>query len=418
MTNGLKAGMVVGGCVLATVVVGALIFAATSGGGSPDADLAALHRMGVPASRKEMERQSPYDSSDATQWYTEMVRGYAHASATTFAAYKQLNMLTPPTNPAETEIDANQLRVMYEPFFIGAEARSWRMPPKSENDRFVRDVKNMADEIPLKMAYADSLTGKLKLGLQELHAADHFVDQQAANPYRFSISHERVMAIYHELISALRNDPAALQQIEDSLSSSRTDPDVRPLFEEYVIFDQDIWNNPKTVIGVTKNPSSWQQFSDRWIEPRLAKEYALKDLHMWRLLFEKLKPGRLSWNEGRAAMHELRDQQHYHFARNKFNSYFSQLSYGLANCDYIGRDVIRRQLLICSCQLMIARAKTGSFPSSLPVYGKDSEDPFTGKRLVYRPSASGFLLYSLGPNEKDDGGSGGRSGVLDVVESF
>jgi hypothetical protein len=32
------------------------------------------------------------------------------------------------------------------------------------------------------------------------------------------------------------------------------------------------------------------------------------------------------------------------------------------------------------------------------------EDLFTGKPLVYRPAAGGFLLYSLGPNGKDDGG--------------
>jgi hypothetical protein len=31
-------------------------------------------------------------------------------------------------------------------------------------------------------------------------------------------------------------------------------------------------------------------------------------------------------------------------------------------------------------------------------------DPFTGTTLRYRPMAEGFLVYSLGPDEKDDGG--------------
>ncbi len=31
-------------------------------------------------------------------------------------------------------------------------------------------------------------------------------------------------------------------------------------------------------------------------------------------------------------------------------------------------------------------------------------DPFTGKPLVYRREGEGFIVYSLGSNQKDDGG--------------
>ena len=33
-------------------------------------------------------------------------------------------------------------------------------------------------------------------------------------------------------------------------------------------------------------------------------------------------------------------------------------------------------------------------------------DLFTGNALIYRPAANGYLLYSVGPNGKDDGGRG------------
>jgi uncharacterized protein YfaT (DUF1175 family) len=33
-------------------------------------------------------------------------------------------------------------------------------------------------------------------------------------------------------------------------------------------------------------------------------------------------------------------------------------------------------------------------------------DPFTGKPLVFRIDKNGLLVYSLGSNEKDDGGRG------------
>jgi hypothetical protein len=35
-----------------------------------------------------------------------------------------------------------------------------------------------------------------------------------------------------------------------------------------------------------------------------------------------------------------------------------------------------------------------------------SQDIFSGNPLIYRPSETGYLLYSVGPNGKDDGGRG------------
>ena len=32
-------------------------------------------------------------------------------------------------------------------------------------------------------------------------------------------------------------------------------------------------------------------------------------------------------------------------------------------------------------------------------------DLFSGRALIYRPAESGYLLYSVGPNGKDDGGA-------------
>jgi hypothetical protein len=57
------------------------------------------------------------------------------------------------------------------------------------------------------------------------------------------------------------------------------------------------------------------------------------------------------------------------------------------------------------------RIHTGTYPKSLdalvPKYlDKLPDDLFTGKPLVYRPSESGYLLYSLGPDGKDDDGRG------------
>jgi hypothetical protein len=60
-----------------------------------------------------------------------------------------------------------------------------------------------------------------------------------------------------------------------------------------------------------------------------------------------------------------------------------------------------------ACRLY--KSRTGRYPDSLEalVPGILKEvpiDPFTGKALVYRREGEGFVVYSLGTNEKDDGG--------------
>jgi hypothetical protein len=57
------------------------------------------------------------------------------------------------------------------------------------------------------------------------------------------------------------------------------------------------------------------------------------------------------------------------------------------------------------------RCVHGNYPKSLdalaPKYlPRIPQDIFSGKPLIYRPSETGYLLYSVGPNGKDDGGRG------------
>ncbi len=60
-----------------------------------------------------------------------------------------------------------------------------------------------------------------------------------------------------------------------------------------------------------------------------------------------------------------------------------------------------------ACRLY--KSRTGRYPDSLEALVPDllteiPIDPFTGKPLVYRREGEGFIVYSLGSNERDDGG--------------
>ena len=68
------------------------------------------------------------------------------------------------------------------------------------------------------------------------------------------------------------------------------------------------------------------------------------------------------------------------------------------------------QLTRVAAALAVYRAEQGAYPKSLAalvpgIIPKLPVDIFNAKPLVYRRTDDGYLLYSLGPNGKDDGGS-------------
>ncbi len=47
-----------------------------------------------------------------------------------------------------------------------------------------------------------------------------------------------------------------------------------------------------------------------------------------------------------------------------------------------------------------------SFPASLDaLQRREITDPFSDEPLLYRSNADGFIVYSVGPDQKDNGGS-------------
>jgi len=76
----------------------------------------------------------------------------------------------------------------------------------------------------------------------------------------------------------------------------------------------------------------------------------------------------------------------------------------------------RLELVKCGLVLATYRAENGAYPSQLseltPKYLPQAPlDLFTGQPLIYKPQPNGFLLYSVGLNGKDDGGSGPDTGA-------
>ena len=71
----------------------------------------------------------------------------------------------------------------------------------------------------------------------------------------------------------------------------------------------------------------------------------------------------------------------------------------------------------CGLAALQYKRKNGSYPPDLQTLGKtELVDPFGGKPLVYRTTASGFIIYSVGKNLIDDDGStDGGDQAKDIV---
>jgi len=86
--------------------------------------------------------------------------------------------------------------------------------------------------------------------------------------------------------------------------------------------------------------------------------------------------------------------------------------------EVIARCIMRRNLTDTSLRLLLDRVRLGKLPGSLPNYGATDRDPFSGRLLVYRPSKTGFLLYSFGVDRKDDGGLSRHDASLRGLHDF
>ncbi len=79
------------------------------------------------------------------------------------------------------------------------------------------------------------------------------------------------------------------------------------------------------------------------------------------------------------------------------------------------RSQAKLRLLICGLALRAYSVEKGHPPEKLadlvPEYLPEvPEDPYSGTRLVYRRNPTGYVLYSVGPDGRDDGGQPGPYG--------
>jgi hypothetical protein len=137
---------------------------------------------------------------------------------------------------------------------------------------------------------------------------------------------------------------------------------------------------------------------------------ALDEAVYLRVMAELIREADLPWREGQAPLAateaRIRALPAYCNIIKMFTPGF--LALAARKRDQTAADLGRAQIALA---LVACHNETGQWPETLDqlhkVVGWDlPADPFSGKDFVYRRDGEGWVLYSVGPNLKDDGGKG------------
>jgi hypothetical protein len=119
------------------------------------------------------------------------------------------------------------------------------------------------------------------------------------------------------------------------------------------------------------------------------------------------KHARVPYFESRGRLRSLAEQH----KKRPWHAFLSKAMVSSFETAYLKEAMLEATILATrtglACRLY--KSRTGEYPENLGVLvpGILSEvpvDPFTGKPFAYRREGAGFIVYSLGSNEKDDGG--------------
>jgi hypothetical protein len=122
----------------------------------------------------------------------------------------------------------------------------------------------------------------------------------------------------------------------------------------------------------------------------------------WRRIFQALVSEQVDYAKTKAAMEAVEDT----FIEPQNPA--APLTYMLSAHvqAYTSRTEVEafRRILRTASAILNSWSTTRKFPKVAPDLGLSSADPFSLKPLIYKRTAAGFILYSVGKDGQDDGG--------------
>lgn len=398
--------------VLVTVVIvliglSAGVFFST--GRSIEANLAAIKKLGVPTTSAELKALGQQSGADATSQYKIYLKKRQHLTPAETSALKVLSPRAKGYTAAQRESAILVIRPLLEPLRKGARMQRWTIPP----DRPLRNVdaslRQVSDNSAIRsgakllcaMAIADYDAQKREEAISELRDALAISGQVGQNPglmngfLQMDLERQVFVAV-RKILKDQADDKRVLSDVAKLLRTLPPSASFKSAVYEQFVQSVDVYQAVKDFKPAKEQP---RETPTDYIKDQIYQRQIALDFALYRQAFTSLsKSPDWGWEDARTVFLEI-DSQH------RSSPTYSGTPNLLASCaDSWGLWLAERRMMLVGVQILQMRAKTGVVPKSLPDFGADSIDPFSGKPFGYKPSNPDFVLYSVGADRQDNGG--------------
>jgi hypothetical protein len=255
---------------------------------------------------------------------------------------------------------------------------------------------------------------------QELKAMTHRIDARATPEFDALVqNHPKIFASANKFvfrngdISTLlwygRSDAKFLQDFVDTKGCSTSailndsNFDARIYLSEFVLNDLDRIQHPDMYLHFIDDPTtgSLRSFKDRTVYPKRIASAAAKDLHLWRIIYERFPKGKVDPITAYRTINNAINEYDPRLPEEDALAFASETRRGFNRANsWLIRMAKMRQVRVLA-RLNLDYLKTHKIATALPDYGVDSTSPFTGEQFGYRvkpgyQTSQQLTVYSSG----------------------
>ncbi len=376
-----------------------------------DTDIAEIQRMGIPTDYNVIHSLYPRKGSDAYDDYINFLHVVEAMSPHQIADTQQVKLSDSLAPLGTRKAAADRLRPLFKHFIVGTKKDRWNLGRAYADDDSIYPwpVAKRLDQVfdaaftYCQIARADGENGNLDLALDELRTTERFAKQSGENPIAVaqirSISLERrTLLVCRQLLIHYAGDREKIKAIESYVDSLPSQPNARnAVIAEFLSAAFDL-RDPMRAKSRIDQLIKQEAYDRPRVDRKIDQAFDMY-LDAFRLMPKDPNDYQGLWRTFVAA------EKKYPRINNGSDD-IGQLDMRPADAQWMELYLIQqvnRKIMKTACLMYLSHLDHGEFPKSLPM-SPFSIDPFSGTPFVYKPETDSFVLYSVGPNGKDDGG--------------
>lgn len=378
-------------------------------------EIAKLQAMGVPTTAKELKAATKRKGENAAPYYRSAMGKMKKPGVEPLV--DALGAFNPSGGAASVALFQPNLAA-FEPIFrdllLASQCPSLDFGKDYDKIMWIEfdefsPMKNLARASAVRASVCAG-DGDWKGAIEALRVADRVAHHVGQEPSVISVLVGIAIRSIHDrrlqhVIGRFQNDPKALAALQAHVASLDPLPDQRISLMGETMFAMQVLDH-----GSFRDEFSANDFDDSsdWKYsvmklPPVRRAVRLHLIRGWREIWEGMPSDGQDWRSVEAILRkaEMKSVSDGSMVGTISSDFFPV--FGIAPA--WARCLAQRRLAQSTIKLLQERQKGGSLPAKLPDYGLNSTDPFTGKPLHYRKTASGFVIYSEDSNG-DQGGVG------------